>query len=110
MKRLSKVILGITFSIIITYFLLKNTSLNELIKSISEANIGIIFLGFLAYLTLYLARTIRFQKVSKIRSFKKTFSVVCIHNFLNNIIPFKVGELSYPLMLKRRFKIPFQRL
>jgi hypothetical protein len=109
MRKSIKITLGFIFSIIITYFLLRIVSLNELVRTISESDKGLILLALFVYFLIAIGRAIRFQKVSRLKSLKSTFSIVCIHNFLNNVMPFKTGELSYPVMIKRKFNIPFSK-
>ncbi len=49
-------------------------------------------------------RTLRFRialKSAKDITFGKMFGIVSIHQFLNHVLPARIGEMSFPLMIKK---------
>jgi glycosyltransferase 2 family protein len=71
--------------------------------------LSFLIIGFFLYIVVAAVRSIRFKRVSKLEDLKETFSIVCTHNFFNLVLPFKLGELSYPLMIKKQFNISFSQ-
>ena len=69
---------------------------------LSGANIVYISLGFVAFLIAYLLRALRFHGLLGRRIGKSAlFSVICIHNSANEIMPAFTGEFSYVILLKK---------
>ena len=84
------------------FLLLKSVSLNDLIKTFQGISPIYLVLGFILYFIIYLLRTWRFSFLlrNKIK-FQKLFSISCIHNFFNMLLPARLGELSYAFLLKK---------
>lgn len=95
-------IVGIVISIVFIWILLTQISLSEIILVLSKINLNIFALGFCLYLSTYFFRVLRFKILlnNKI-GFKKLFSIVCVHNLVNNLLPARTGELSYVYMVKK---------
>ena len=100
-----KIFIGTLLSLVIILFLFRYISFKSIIETIKTLRISSLIIAFLIYLLIYILRAVRFKKVSDLSNLKDTFSIVCIHNFLNNVLPFKSGELSYPLLIKNKFGI-----
>jgi glycosyltransferase 2 family protein len=102
-----KIIFSTILTVVLLYFLLSFISFSDLKDSILKLSLPFILLALFFYLSAYVFRTLRFLIfLKKDLSFKELFPVVCIHNFMNYIIPARVGELSYLYLLKRK-KIEF---
>ena len=60
----------------------------------------------------YAVRTIRihdyFHPATSGR-FLRTFRLVLVHNLLNNLLPMRSGEASFPILMAREFRVPFSR-
>lgn len=95
-------IAGILISIGFITILLTQIKTNDVISILSKINLKDLALGFILYLATYFFRTLRFKILlhNKI-NFKKMFSIVCIHNLVNNILPARTGELSYVYLTKK---------
>ena len=98
-----KIFVGILLSIIIIFILFKIISFKDIISNFSKINKVYLIIGFIFFIFTYILRAIRFKFVSGIKKLKDSFLIVCIHNFFSNILPAKLGELSYPIVLKKRF-------
>jgi len=58
----------------------------------------------------YVVRAVRvhgyFQPATS-RRFLRTFRLILVHNLLNNLLPMRTGEASFPLLMAREFRVPF---
>jgi len=95
-------IISIVISAVFIWILLTQINLNEIVLVLSKINLNIFVVGFCLYLSSYFFRTLRFKTLlnNKIK-FKKLFSIVCVHNLVNNILPARTGELSYIYLIKK---------
>ncbi len=60
-------------------------------------------------LTSYLLRGYRIYDYFEFKSFReygRALRLFLIHNILNNLLPMRSGELSFPILMKQYFKIP----
>ncbi|MBD3164410.1 flippase-like domain-containing protein [Candidatus Woesearchaeota archaeon] len=95
--------LGIILSIIIIIILFKVIDINDIILSLKKLALPAIIGSGLFYTLSYIFRAVRFKiLLQKKLSSKILFTVVCLHNFFNNILPARTGEISYVYLLKRR--------
>lgn len=102
-----KKIISLTVSVILTIGLLTvlilNISIAEISKTIDKINLKWIFIAFGFHLCSYIFRTImmfllfRKHKISFILLLQTHF----IHNFYVHLIPASLGELSFPILLKK---------
>ncbi len=71
-----------------------------------------LLVAFLLVLASYTLRTIRihqyFQPDTGSR-FLRSFRLVLLHNLFNNLLPMRSGEASFPILMKRDFRISFSR-
>jgi uncharacterized membrane protein YbhN (UPF0104 family) len=68
--------------------------------------------ALLLVLGSYAVRTVRvhqyFQPDTGGR-FPRTFRLVLLHNLFNNLLPMRSGEASFPILMKRDFRVSFSR-
>ena len=60
----------------------------------------------------YAVRTIRIQdyfRPATSGQFLRAFRLVLLHNLLNNLLPMRSGEASFPVLMRRGFRVPFKR-
>lgn len=69
---------------------------------------GLLVGALAAYAGSYGFRTLRFRTLLRedAPSLKHLFCVVALHNLLNQTLPARTGELSYVVLLRRRFHVP----
>jgi hypothetical protein len=63
-------------------------------------------------LASYAVRTIRIQEYFKpvtAGRFFRTFRLVLVHNLLNNLLPMRSGEASFPVLMAKVFQVSFSR-
>ena len=103
-KKLSKIFFAILVSVTILYFLLRNINTTVFFDKVKNVNVTFIGLIVIGFFFLYLSRTLRFSLVVK-KDLSKIFFISTIHNFLNKLLPFRSGELSWPLLLKKYLNV-----
>ncbi len=96
-------------SVIITavflYLIFSNTDPEKLALVFSNADLKLLILGFFCYMLVLVFRAIRFRILLKNSiSLKHMIPVVFKYNLFNYILPFKLGELSYVYLLKKKKK------
>jgi len=93
-------------AVIITLFfvaiLLTQISLGDIVKTLQQINPPFIIAGFCLYVGCYIFRSLRFYYLlnRKIPA-ADLFSVVCLHNLINMVLPAKTGELSYIYLVNK---------
>ena len=103
MKKSVKFIISAIISIILVYFLFTKINIKELYKVLTQVNPILLFESFLLYLILIVFRTIRFRILLKNSiSFLELIPIICKHAFLKVLVPFKIGELSFVYLLKKK--------
>ncbi len=93
-------------SIILLIFLLKQVSISEfrfLLEKLSMSEFAVLVSLYVSYSILKGLRLMII--ISSLNQPLKTISISMIHNFVNLIIPLRLGELSLPFLCKRFLKI-----
>ena len=104
-KYWRKVILtfiGLTITIILLIFLLSYVSIKQIFELFMNISpISLVF-AFFFYFLSYIFRASRFHTlVNKRISYIEMFSIVGMHNFVNHLLPFRLGEFSLLYLLKK---------
>ncbi len=94
---------GTIITIVLVYILLTQIDLGDIFNVLFSIHAHWIILGFILYILGYFFRALRFQILLNEKiSIKDLFSIVCVHNMVNSIIPARMGELSYIYLIKKR--------
>lgn len=105
-KRIIQAI--ITIGLVI--FLLSYIEVEKIAETISAIPPVLFLFCFILYLFSYFLRTFRFRiLLNENIGFKDLFSIVSVHNMLNNILPARTGELSYIYLIKRNNDISIEK-
>tara|TARA_Y100000310_G_scaffold330761_1_gene402999 strand:+ start:1574 stop:2524 length:951 start_codon:yes stop_codon:yes gene_type:complete len=98
-----KIFVSGVLSLVLLLFLFNNLSFSDLQQVYSNLSVKIIFIGFFLYGLTYVFRSIRLNYlIKKNMSFLSSFRVVSMHNMLNQIFPFRSGEISLIYLLKTK--------
>ncbi len=101
LKKISLVIFTI-FGLLLALLLLNNVDSNEIVLTLKSANIFYLLLGFVIYLLVNILRAVRFFWLLKSKvGFFTVLSITGIHNLINSVLPARLGEFSYPILLKK---------
>ncbi|MEK6916376.1 MAG: lysylphosphatidylglycerol synthase transmembrane domain-containing protein, partial [Nanoarchaeota archaeon] len=94
--------IAIIISVVLVYILLAETDVNKIIETIRNVNLFYLGLFLLFYFLLMVLRSVRFRKVlgNKL-SLNQLLPIVLFQNLLLNVIPFRIGELSYIYYVKK---------
>lgn len=101
-------------SILLLLVLLVSSTIgwHSLIQPWREIDLVTAVFSILLMLVSYLVRTMRlvsfFQEIPWLR-FLDCLRLSLVHNFYNNLLPMRSGELSFPLLMSREFQVPYEQ-
>lgn len=101
-RELIKILPGILFSLTAFILILFIVDWDDVAIALKQAEFSFLILGIPIYLIAYLCRAIAWQTIlGRETPFKKVFLTMQIGYLLNNILPFRLGELGRALLLGR---------
>ncbi len=100
MNKAFKILLFFIVSLALVWFLLSLVSFSDVVNSFSLVSFKIIVLAFVFYILANVFRMLRFNLLLKIPKWK-LFGIVNRHNFFNNLLPMRLGELSLFYYLRK---------
>ena len=110
MAKIKKRIIQVIITIGLVAFLLSYIEVEKIAETISAIPPVLFLLCFILYIFSYFLRTFRFRiLLNENIGFKDLFSIVSVHNMLNNILPARTGELSYIYLVKKTNDISIDR-
>jgi len=105
-KNIIKLASAILIALLIILFLFKYIDLKDISTAFSELSLSIIIGTFIIYIILNIFRTERMNLLLKRKlKFKLLFPIMIIHNMFSNLLPFRIGELSFVYFVKRTKKV-----
>jgi hypothetical protein len=75
-----------------------------------EMPAGELAAAFLLVFGSYGLRTVRVHRFFAPETsghFLRSFRLILLHNLFNNLLPMRSGEASFPILMKREFRVPF---
>lgn len=102
MNKKIKFLISFLVSIIVLYFIFSKIDFIEILKFLGKANIFFVLAGLIVYCLIVFFRALRFTALfeGKITA-KDMLSIVLVHNFMTNVLPLKIGELSFPYLVAK---------
>ena len=101
MKKLLAKISAVIISVVLVAILLSQINLRDITTTLTSIDPIYLVIGFVLYIFTYFFRALRFYILLNNKvSIKHLFSIVCVHNMANNIMPARTGEISYVYLLK----------
>ncbi len=73
---------------------------------------GLVLLAIILTFFTYWVRAVRLYDYFRDEmrgAFASCLKLMLLHNFFNNILPVRAGEISFPLLMKRYFDVPLMR-
>ncbi len=101
-KKLLSLVLSLFIFLVFLLFFLKIKAYKEIFIFIKKSKKFYIFTAFILYFFVYILRAVRLKLVENRLPFNFLFSTVCLHTFLNNILPARLGEISIPIIFKTK--------
>lgn len=107
-SKILKMLVLTIISLFLVWFLLTRITIDDFKDVMSKVQPIYLVLGFLIYFVSYIFRSIRFYfLLGKEVRLRDLFTIVCVHNMINKVLPARTGELSYIYLLKK-YKIPLE--
>ncbi|MFH1052965.1 MAG: lysylphosphatidylglycerol synthase transmembrane domain-containing protein [Candidatus Woesearchaeota archaeon] len=101
-KQIIKNVIFGAIALGLIWLLLSQISLKSLFETLKNADIQLLFVGFVLYAITYLFRTFRFKALlNDSINVNNLFKIVSLHALLNNLIPARLGELSFVYFTKK---------
>jgi len=102
-----KFVISGVIALILLGILLSQIDIGTLGATLGSVNPLYVVLGFFLYVFIFVLRAIRFNIILEGRvSVKSLLNILFVHNLFNNLIPARLGELSYIYFLKEKEKLP----
>ncbi len=101
----SKYFLPVFVLVVFGYFLLEFNVFEKLKGILKTLQPEYLLLSLLFYVSTYVFRAARFGVMFQEIRTMELAAVMGVHTFFNNILPFRSGEVSFPLILRRFFGI-----
>jgi uncharacterized protein (TIRG00374 family) len=109
MKKWIKFFIGILVSCIAIYFIFKHIDLKEAYKTIKTAKIFYLLLTIFTGTLLLILRSLRWRMLAKEYSkynLINFFSATTIGLTVNNVLPFRAGDLAQAYSLSKKIGLP----
>jgi uncharacterized protein (TIRG00374 family) len=99
---LNKIIISTAITFLLVYFLLNKIDHKSIFYLFGDINYFYVLVSFLFYFILTFIRALRIKLlINRNSNFKNLFATVLVNNLILNLLPFRSGELSLPLLLKK---------
>ncbi|WP_457679487.1 lysylphosphatidylglycerol synthase domain-containing protein [Thermovibrio sp.] len=105
MKKRNSLLISLLILALFVYFLYEYNVFERLKEIFSVLSFHYLLLSLLFYLTTYFFRAKRFTVMFPQISTLDLVAVMAVHTFFNNVFPFRSGEASFPIILKKIFKV-----
>ncbi len=105
-------VIGVTLTIGLVALVHFSVGWGPLLAPWLQVDPGTLAGAVLLVLITYAVRAIRihhyFRPVT-LGLFPRTFRIVLVHNLLNNLLPMRTGEASFPVLMAKGFQVPFSQ-
>lgn len=98
--RIVKIIAIGILTVILIGLLLAQIKLSDIVSAFCKVSFSSLILAFVIYTFCYLARALRFNLLLE-KTVKGMFSIVSLSTMLTDLLPARLGELSYVYFLKQ---------
>jgi len=105
LKKKGSLLVSLLIIATFAYFLYEYKVFRNLKELISSLHPFYLLLSLITYLTTYLFRAKRFKVMFPQIKTGELVAVMMVHTFFNNALPFRSGEASFPIILKKLFKV-----
>jgi len=106
LKKHKEKVIGTTIGIVLLVVLVRQISFEDVIESIALISWDVFLYIIALTIAVYGFRALRFYILfNRDISLKRLFYIVCAHNLANNVLPARIGELSFIYLSKRSSKL-----
>ncbi len=107
LKKNKKILFLIAILVLLVFiYILKVKYGLDSFEKILNVDLKYLITAFFLYYLTYIFRAFRFFLIIEL-DFLALFQATSYQTFLNNLIPFRLGELSFPLFLKKYYNFDF---
>jgi uncharacterized protein (TIRG00374 family) len=101
-------LLALAFSLAVIAYVLVKLDWKTVFETFARLDWGWLGAAFIVYLLNYVLRTLRFRLLLDLTKipFQSLFSVTNLYGMYLYLMPAKSGEVSYPLLLKNKLRVP----
>ena len=97
-----KSIISLIITLLLSCFLLSQIDYRNISGLFDEINYVYIFISFVVYFFLTLIRALRIKMLIRRKSsIKKLTAIVMVNSLVMCLLPFRTGEISLPILLKK---------
>ena len=109
-KTIVKIIGNILFLALFALLLWKFASPQQAIETVKRIPNLYLISGLACLITSYVLRAHRFYQLLAGHNigWLAILKIMLQHNAINNLVPLRLGELSFPILLKQRHNLPYQ--
>lgn len=107
-KKWISLVLSVFLTVVLLAVLFFNISPSEVLEALSAVSLHFVLLAAVAHLFAYLMRNLLLSLFFRDVNSLGYWYLLCIHfihNFYVHIVPASLGELSYPILLKKHISI-----
>ena len=105
-NKLLRVVVTAVATIVVAYLLWQFSGGSGLLEILENISPTMVVLAFFLYILNLVAKALRFRFFLRNKiSLKKLLSIVSIHSFWNNVLPFRSGEVTYLYMVNEEKNI-----
>lgn len=102
MKGRNKIAISAVITLVLFYILFNQIKLSDVIDLFKKLSWGVLIIGFFIYTLANIFRAIRLKYFIKDNlDFISSFRIINIYNFIGQVLPLKIGEISLVYYLKR---------
>ena len=101
MKKYSLHLLSFVSSLFLIFFLLSKIDIERLTKALINFNPIYYVIALILYFCVLLLTAFRIKLFFPEKNYYILLLIACIHNLVNRVLPFRLGEIVLPIMLKK---------
>jgi uncharacterized protein (TIRG00374 family) len=106
-KRFRNVVISVLAGGSIVWFLLSKIDPRDIPHAVSNIPLWSLLIAFLLYATSVYLKAVRFKIILRTGiSLRQLFPIVSLYMFFANVLPMRMGELSYVYLLKKQTRTP----
>ncbi|WP_456437693.1 lysylphosphatidylglycerol synthase transmembrane domain-containing protein [Desulfurobacterium sp.] len=107
--RKSKLVISLLILVIFGYILYRYDVFSQISSMLKDLSYRDIAFSLFIYVFVYIFRALRLKLYIEEIPLSEMASVIGVHTFFNNVMPFRSGETSFPLILKKLYGIDMTR-
>lgn len=96
-----KIAVSVLLTVFLVWFVFRGVSFGVVVENFKSIPVQAIVVAFFAYALMNLFRAFRFRLLFVQVGLSELYGVALIHNLMNNVLPFRVGEFSFMYLMRK---------